>query len=284
MAEQIRRLSGQEQALAQSVYERTLPYDRIFISDWQIGDTPVTLAGVDVADGRFSYRICWPDGLVNTMRNPDTRATLIHELCHVWQGHHGVWPTVYMGQSIVDQVVAGAKDIWRKGEYRRWDEHRAGAYTLHGADWGRNWTSFGVEQQASIVESWFMSDADRRQYRRFGPGVVGGNTSPFDARFPYIRDNIRAGRRSASYEALVSVIAPGGDAKIKAMQEKLVALGYLDSRYADGLVGRSHSATLDAVAKFQRANGLVADRDLGGPHSWTRAALDKPVSELIPSR
>lgn len=35
MAERVRRLTGQEQALAQSVYNRSLPYDRIFISDWE---------------------------------------------------------------------------------------------------------------------------------------------------------------------------------------------------------------------------------------------------------
>lgn len=160
------------------------------------------------------------------MKKVDRRTTLIHELCHVWQGHHGVWPAFYMGQSIIDQVVEGAKDIWRKGEYRRWDEHRAGAYTLHASDWGRNWNSFTVEQQASIVESWFITESDRRGLNwDYGPGVAGGGASPLDPRFPYLLEVLRIGRRSTPYQALASTLAPGGDRQIKAMQDKLVALG-----------------------------------------------------------
>ncbi len=92
---------------------------------------------------------------------------------------------------------------------------------------------------------------------------------------------IRAGNRSATYRALGSSLAPGGDVAIKAIQDRLVALGYLDARHADGLIGRSRSATLDAVEAFQRANRLKVDRDLGGPNSETRQKLARPIEQLV---
>jgi hypothetical protein len=280
--ERMRPLSAQEINLARQAFGNTVPYDRVVISDWKIGNTAVTLAGVNVSDGRFSYRICWPEGYIGIMRKLALRVTLVHELTHVWQGHHGVWPTFYMGQSIIDQVREGVKDIIRKREFRKWDEHRAGAYTLHAADWGKAWSDFTVEQQASIVESWFLTEPERRSLRwDYGPGVIGGGRSPLDPRFPYIRDVIRAGRRQTGYRALNSTLAPGGDPQIKAMQDKLVALGYLDPRQADGFVGRSRSATLDAVAEFQRRNSLKPDRDLGGPNSETRKRLAMPIANLV---
>ncbi len=110
--------------------------------------------------------------------------------------------------------------------------------------------------------------------------MVGGNASPSDPRFPYISDVIRAGNRRASYEPVRAALAPGTDPQIKAIQDKLVALGYLDRRFADGLVGRSHSATLDAVREFQRRNGSPVDRDLGGPNSLTRKRLQQPIKTL----
>ena len=280
--ERRRPLSPHERELARQVFGNSLPYDRVAISDWRIGSTAVTLAGLDLSDRRFSYRICWPEGFVAIMNSLARRTTLIHELTHVWQGDHGVWPTFYMGQSILDQIEEGVRDIVAKREYRRWDEHRAGAYTLHASDWGKPWGHFGVEQQASIVESWFLSEPDRRRLKwSFGPGVTGGGQSPLDPRFPYIRDVIRLGRRQAAYRALGSSLAPGGDAAIKAAQDRLVALGYLDARHADGFVGSRRSPTLDAVAAFQRRNGLVADRDLGGPRSETRRRLALPIAQLV---
>lgn len=72
----------------------------------------------------------------------------------------------------------------------------------------------------------------------------------------------------------------GADLNIKRMQDKLVSLGYLDARYADESVGRSHSATLDAVAAFQKRHGLKVDRDLGGPDSETRKLLTWPRYQL----
>ena len=276
-----RSLTSAELALARSVYGGSLPYPDIFITDLAIGNTAVTLAGLGIPRGRFVYQICWPAGFVSTNDTADKPATLIHELCHAWQGHHGVWPTLYMGQSIIDQLTEGVRDIIRRCEYRRWDVHRSGAYTLNYSQFGRPWSSFGVEQQASIVESWYVAQRVSRRFFNFGPGVYGGGMSEHDIRFPYIRDVIRAGNRNAGYRRLQ--LPPGGDPAIKALQDRLVELGYLEGRHADGLVGRSRSATLDAVAVFQRVHGLRVDRDLGGPNSETRRLLARPASQLRPA-
>ena len=130
-----------------------------------------------------------------------------------------------------------------------------------------------------IVETWYENDAVRRQYSGDdGPGVFGAGMSLYDARYPYIRDVIRGRNPLAAYRPVD--LPPGADPQMKAIQDTLVALGYLSPGQADGLVGRTRSATLDAVKAFQARNGLDPDRDLGGPNSATRLALARPASTL----
>ncbi|OWK27872.1 hypothetical protein [Sphingomonas mucosissima] len=57
--------------------------------------------------------------------------------------------------------------------------------------------------------------------------------------------------RTAAYRSIT--LPGGGDAQIKAIQDRLVALAYLEGHHADGLVGRSQNATLDAVRPFSAA-------------------------------
>jgi hypothetical protein len=282
---QARKLDADEQKLAKSVYGDTLPFDRIYITDLDLGGA-VTLAGMDLSTRKFDYTINWVDAYGGVTRFPDRRATLIHELCHVWQGENGVWPTFYMGQSLWHQLWAGLRDMWDKREWRGWGTHRSQAYKFSAGDVGKNWNTFNVEQQASIVESWFMPENDRfvvlphnmLRVHHFGDGIYGGGASRYDARFPYISDVIRAKSPGAAYKAIT--LPAGSDPQIKAIQDTLVALGFLEARHADGVVGRGRSATLDAVAAFQRRNGLTPDRDLGGPHSDTRKKLAQSINTL----
>ncbi|PSJ39547.1 peptidoglycan-binding domain-containing protein [Allosphingosinicella deserti] len=281
-----RKLDSAEIAIARSVYASVLPFDRIYITDLDLGGA-VTLAGMDLRTGKFDYTINWVEGFGGITGFADRRATLVHELCHVWQGEHGVWPTFYMGQSIWSQLTSGIRDIWRQRKWRGWGTHRSTAYPFPETAIGNDWSTFNVEQQASLVESWYMPERERVtrlgnnriRVHDFGPGVYGGGRSEHDARFPYIRDVIRAGNRSARYRALA--LPQGGDPQIKAIQDTLVALGYLEARHADGLLGRTRSATLDAVEAFQRRNGLKPDRDLGGPNSLTRRKLALPIAQLV---
>jgi hypothetical protein len=274
-----RRLNGTEIEIANSVYASVLPYDRIYITDLELGGA-VTLAGMDLRTQKFDYTINWTSGFANITDSAYRRSTLIHELCHVWQGENGVWPTFYMGQSIWAQLSSGLRDIWKQRKWKGWGEHRSTAYPFSARSIGNNWSTFNVEQQASLVESWYIPEGERfRDGHNFGEGVYGGGRSVHDSRYPYIRDVIRARDRKAIYVG--SGLPHGGDLQIKAIQDKLVALGYLEAHQADGIVGRSRSATLDAVEAFQRRNGLKPDRDLGGPNSQTRRMLALPVGQLV---
>lgn len=270
-----RPLNAAERALAMSVYGASLNYDEVQISDRAVGGQVITAA----RPGGFS--ILWANGFVDVMSDEDRKATLVHEMAHVWQGNNGRVAAGYMAASIGAQVGSGVESIIRErdwgGVVKRWDRHRSTAYLLDAARFGEPWTSFNVEQQATIVETWYTTEAVRRR-RNDGPGVFGGAMSPYDARFPYIRDNIRKRMATAPYRPVD--LPSGGDRDVKAMQDKLVALGFLDPRQADGLVGRTRSATLDAVQAFQRANGLKPDRLLGGANSETRRALARPIDQL----
>lgn len=283
-----RKLWPDEVRDARAVFENSIPYENIVISDIGSGGA-VTLSGRGLLDSTFVYTICWGDAVFdNGVRGAQKLSTFIHELTHVWQGNNGIYPTVYMAQSIVAQVGQGLKDIFGQRQWQGWDTHRGKAYKFGADDIGKDWSTFNVEQQGNLVQSWFIAEADRqREGWDFGPGVLGGGASTADPRFPYIRDVIRGRNRHATYRAptppagRAQAAAAGADASIKRIQDRLVELGYLDPRHADGTIGRTRSATLDAVEAFQRRNGLKPDRVLGGPNSQTRRRLALPASQLV---
>ena len=211
--------------------------------------------------------------------------TLIHEMTHVWQGQHGIYPTVYMVQSLWEQLSHGVKDIIDKGGWRTWDEHRGTTYLFNMADIGANWDQFNVEQQACIVETWYLeqidnlkSDSRRNYHHVYGEGVYCGGASPYDLRYPYIRDVILTGKPTEAYKPVI--LPSHANADIKKFQEKLVQLGFLPARFADGIYGGKGSQTRLAVADFQKANSLDSDGDLGGSNSKTRAKLNLPFAQL----
>jgi hypothetical protein len=272
-----RPLNAAERALGRSVFAESINYDDVSVSSLAVGGQVITTH----FNGSFTIR--WAAGFVDIMGNAARKATLIHELTHVWQGsNNGRWSGTYQARSVGAQVSAGVRNIIEEGDYRgaisNWDTHRSKAYKLNVNQFGNRWDSFNVEQQGTIVETWYVDEALRRAMGDDGPGVFGASMSPYDARFPYIRDVIRARNPLADYRPVT--LPPGADPAIKRIQDTLVALGYLAPGQADGLVGRTRSATLDAVAAFQARNGLQPDRDLGGPNSDTRRALQRPIDQL----
>jgi len=116
---QARKLDSAERLLASSVYADTIPFDRVYITDLDLGGA-VTLAGMDLATRKFDYTINWVEAFGGVVDLPRRRSTLIHELCHVWQGENGVWPTFYMGQSIWSQLKHGVQDIWQTRKWQGW--------------------------------------------------------------------------------------------------------------------------------------------------------------------
>lgn len=268
---------------ARKVFASSLTYDNIIISNF-CGEGAVTLAGRKLDDiSNWIYTLCWSDAVLRqNVIGANQQKTFIHEMTHVWQGQHGIYPTVYMAQSLLSQLFHGVEDIIRKREWRTWGEHRNTTYRFNWSDIGKKWSDFNVEQQGNIVESWYIGERDRRRENRYyGEDVYGGGASPYDARFPYIRDVIRAGDRNASYRAIQ--LAQGASVEIKQIQDKLVALGYLEAIHADGIISRGNSPTVQAVRAFQGNNHLHVDGDMGTANSATRRKLQLPVSQLNPA-
>jgi hypothetical protein len=165
-----RLLNQSETDLARQVFEDQLPYNKIHLASYYLPNNdgvPVTLASVSSlvpVRSLRSYTIYFgPIVFKDGADVPGTRNTLIHELTHVWQGHHSLFAWEYM----VDSLLAQGHAILTEG-----DRNRAYDYKP-----GKPWDDYNVEQQANIVEDWFRNGmrAD-------------------DELFVYITDHIRAGR------------------------------------------------------------------------------------------
>jgi hypothetical protein len=162
----IRTLLPDEIALAKSVFQNTLNYSMVRVTDtlglggkpWTTNSPPLYLLNVG---GDYP----------NLAKDDDRRRLLIHELTHVWQAQHLVPITM---NSAVHQTLSA---IQNGG-----DVSAAYAYTV-----GKSWGQYNIEQQASIVAHWFMPS----NLCFVNGGPCGGGMKTTDARYPYIRDNIR---------------------------------------------------------------------------------------------
>jgi hypothetical protein len=133
------------------VFRDSLPYRRMILSD---------LAGPGGAPFVAALPGVITVYLVNLGRegfsdpcSPGFRSTFIHELTHVWQGHHSLLPFSFMIDSLLHQAIALA---------RFHDRHACYVYRT-----GRRWREYNVEQQASLVEDWYAHgmDPDDDRYR-----------------------------------------------------------------------------------------------------------------------
>jgi len=153
-----RRLNEHEIVLGRQVFQRTLPYRAIGVSDaLGLGGRPYTLNYMALEDDDTYVLHVGPGGFSGMHLSPYWRQTLVHELTHVWQSRNSAWPASYIFKSIGCQIARG---------------DNAYAYQP-----GQAWDSYNVEEQASIVEDWFAQ----------GQPVTG-------TLYPYIRDNVRAGK------------------------------------------------------------------------------------------
>jgi hypothetical protein len=237
----VRLLKPDELKLAFQVFEKELPYPRISIANRFLpgNDVPVTIAAINTIDFSVAFTIFWGEIVYTGSAAQIEPATLIHELTHVWQGHHDKVALSYM----VESMIAQGLSIWHTG-------NRNNAYTYDKTNY-HNWKEYNVEQQASLVGDWF----DPKH----------GNQSKIDPRYPYITDNIRAGSTSATYVLPPALPPPplpaGAWPEIKAAQEVLFKLKYLtDRKYIDGYMG---PGTKTALKHFQERNGLPHDGLLG---------------------
>jgi hypothetical protein len=165
-----RLLRQSEIDFARQVFEDQLPYKQVRLAGFYLPGNrgvAVTLASVSSlipVRSMRSYTIYFgPEVFRDGADQPRVRDTFIHELTHVWQGYHGGLGWGYM----VGSVIAQGRAVITRG-----DRHSAYAYEP-GAAWG----SYNVEQQAQLVQDWFVKGmrAD-------------------DERYIYIAGHVRAGR------------------------------------------------------------------------------------------
>ena len=90
------------------------------------------------------------------------KATLVHEMTHVWQGHYNTFGIAGVWASSIKCQIQRQGNTYLYGE---------GNLKI------KAWDDFAKEEQAQIVEDWY----------KFG-------MKPTDPRFPFIRDNIRNGK------------------------------------------------------------------------------------------
>lgn len=140
----MRLMDKDERATAWTVFQHTIPYDNVHLS-----------SGLGAGGRAFTI----PDPLsighyVIYIGPHPTMALLIHELTHVWQGHNSNLAWGYILNSLFSQMVC--KDAY---DYDKKLED--------------DWRLYNVEQQASIVENWYVD-----------------GRSKTDKAYRYIRDNI----------------------------------------------------------------------------------------------
>jgi hypothetical protein len=165
-----RLINQSEIALARQVFLDQLPYDKIHFASYYLPNNegvPTTLASVSSLvplRSLRSYTIYFgPKVFSDGADVPGTRNTLIHELTHVWQGHHSQFAWEYM----INSLVAQGHAILTEGNRNRAYDYKP----------GEPWDDYNVEQQASIVEDWFRNGMRQD-----------------DELFAYITNHIRAGR------------------------------------------------------------------------------------------
>jgi hypothetical protein len=149
-----------ERHLAKQVFDYTIPYSRIFIID-RLGleGRPYTTNNMsdEGRDNDTFHLHVGPTAFSGMQHVRGLRELLIHELTHVWQSVHSVWPASFIFNSLWHQITSGGN-----------------AYSYKA---GQPWGDYNVEQQASIVEDWFAQ----------GQAM----STPL---YPYIRDHIRTAK------------------------------------------------------------------------------------------
>jgi len=158
-----RLLTDAEKVLARRVFEETLPYASIYLSNGLgLGRRaytiphPLHLGSYVIHIGEETFPDATDASIIVLGQTAD--AVFIHELTHVWQGVNRRHALDYIFDSVYHQI--------REGSH---------AYDLNQDDVGKkSWGEFNAEQQAMIVENWYA-----------------GGMSEGDKAFTYIKDNIR---------------------------------------------------------------------------------------------
>jgi len=126
----------------------------IFLPFWTVFGIFLLIIGLIITFFNLGYLINVGD-LYENLENKGV-GTLVHETAHVWQGENDVLSFGFVVNSCLNQLLRGLK------AYR---------YEI-----GEAWQKLNVEQQASLIEDWFLE----------GESVK-------DRRWVYIKDYVRKG-------------------------------------------------------------------------------------------
>lgn len=180
-----RHMTDAERAFADQVFAGRVPFDRVLLTNLVgLGDRPFTAPGpggailVNIGKG-------FDDPVHYTGKGGDERERnapgqlLIHELTHAWQIANESFSPEYYCRAVSTAASTAGGDM--------------SAYSYGPAP--GNWSSFGTEQQASIVDDWFAGsnnpfDGPQKKFPPMHDDDQGPAQNPY---FRYIRDNIRTG-------------------------------------------------------------------------------------------
>jgi len=168
----VRYLGTHETSIAKSVFENTIAYDRVLIGDGLGASArPFTIPVPFTSPRKYMINV-GENGYQGMSYVQKDKELLIHELTHVWQGHHSTWAWSVQGSSIYHQARHGdAAYDYSKSSYKDWDD-------------------YNPEQQAQIVEDWFRAaslEANGGKSVDGADGLMGED----DPRYGYIVLNIR---------------------------------------------------------------------------------------------
>jgi len=147
-----RALTANERALLKPLFRDSIDYDRIQVIRGKFLFQPdrvyMTPRGNIYAPGDL-----WSEDFASASTSPYRRAVFVHEITHVWQFENGM-----------DLVAQGMAEFAKTGGAYE----KAYPYTL---DKSRDLVEYGMEQQASIVEDYFLIAAQQPPQRLENRGL-----------------------------------------------------------------------------------------------------------------
>jgi hypothetical protein len=169
-----RKMSIEEKELAALVFGDTLPTDRVvFTNLFGLGGRKFTMPSVD-----SSILVNLGDAYDNPSRHsnesyPTAGQLMIHELTHAWQIVHTGFMPGLICEGISNQVRNEFSSVYN---YR---------------STGKPWSKYNLEQQGSIVDSWFRDYAAGWTNHSDVRSKLERPEAVADSRFGYIANNVR---------------------------------------------------------------------------------------------
>lgn len=155
-----RSLLPAEIRLAQRVFGRSLNYGRVQVTNL-VGPTPVPVTTPAVGGHVLNVSFQAYENLAA----PPWNRLLIHELAHVWQAQNGKSFVAGPAQHNTAKAIGSGSFVAKSNRYPA----------------SRQWRDYDAEQQATIIEAWFLQGMNQRHDL-----------------YPYIRDNVLPGKPDAT--------------------------------------------------------------------------------------